>query len=94
MLFYKFSIIVKIRKKKSCQKIVKKLSKSCENCQKKIMSKTCQKLVKKLSKVYNKLSKRFQKVVKVVKKMSKNVEKLSKVLCFEQELNSSETRCN
>jgi broad specificity polyphosphatase/5'/3'-nucleotidase SurE len=40
--FYKFSIIVKIKKKKklskmskNCHKVVKKMSKSCQNCQKK-----------------------------------------------------------
>jgi hypothetical protein len=44
---------------KSCQKVVKKLSKSCRKC-----SKSAQKVVKKLSKS-------CQKVVKVVKKWYK-----------------------
>jgi hypothetical protein len=49
MLFYKFSIIVKIRKKKSCQKIVK-------NCQKTKKVKIVKQNVKKLSKSCQKLS--------------------------------------
>jgi hypothetical protein len=75
MLFSKFSIIVKIRKKKKLSIFFFKLSKSCQKDFKKLskLSKKCQKVVKKLSK-------RFQKVVKVVKKMSKSLEKLSKVL--------------
>jgi hypothetical protein len=50
MLFYKFSIIVKIKKKK-------KLSK---------MSKNCQKVVKKLSKNYQKVVKVVKKLSKVL----------------------------
>jgi hypothetical protein len=49
MLFYTFSIIVKIKKKKklskSCQKTVKKLSKKSKK-----NFKSCQKVVKKMSK--------------------------------------------
>jgi hypothetical protein len=66
LLFYKFSIIVKIKKKKkfskSCQKTVKKLSKMSK------MSKGCQKVVKNcqknFQKVFKKLSKSCQKFFK------------------------------
>jgi hypothetical protein len=66
MLFYKFSIIVKTKKKK----VDNKLSKNCQKVVK-IVKKKCQKVVKKLSK-------RFQKIVKDVKKMSKSCQKVVK----------------
>jgi hypothetical protein len=66
MLFYKFSIIVKIKKKK-------KLSKMSKSCQKVVQS--CQKVVKKngqkLSKSCQKLSKSFQKTFNFFSKLSK-----------------------
>jgi vacuolar-type H+-ATPase catalytic subunit A/Vma1 len=54
-------------------KVVKKLSKVVESCQKlskvvKKLSKSCQKVVKKLQKVVKKLSKSCQKVVKKLSK--------------------------
>jgi hypothetical protein len=72
MLFYKFSISVKIKKKKklskmskncqkvvkSCQKVVKKLSKSCQSCQKNVF-------IKKLSKSCQKVVKKFLKKGKI-----------------------------
>jgi hypothetical protein len=57
-----------VKRKKSCQKVVKKLSKSCQKKVVKKLSKklseSFQKVVKKLSKSCKKLSKSCQKVVK------------------------------
>jgi hypothetical protein len=70
MLFYKFSIIVKIKKKKSCQKAEKKLSKLL-----KTLSKNCQKIVKI---VKNKC----QKIVKKIGQKNKNQNQKKRKICY------------